>query len=40
MNKTDKTKILFEQRKVLKNLRNKFFFKNAATILMEQTRCC
>lgn len=27
MNKTDKTKILFEQRKVLKNLRNKFFLK-------------
>lgn len=40
MNKTDKTKILFEQRKVLKNLRTKFFLKNAATILMEQTRCC
>lgn len=40
MNKTEKTKILFEQRKVLKNLHTKFFFKNAATILKEQTRCC
>lgn len=27
MNKTEKTKILFEQRKVLKNLRTKFFLK-------------